>query len=83
MKHQKASSDALQEVVGDFGRWQAGISVLMALLKLPIAWFQLNIIVLEAHSEFWCAAPEDLKRNLSVAEWRNISHPPSPTVSSW
>ncbi|KAJ9582502.1 hypothetical protein L9F63_003195, partial [Diploptera punctata] len=71
----ETSSDVLQDVVGDFGRWQMGISLLMALLKLPIAWFQLNIIVLEAHTDFWCTPPQDLKRNLSLEEWKNMSHP--------
>jgi hypothetical protein len=74
MGYQGSTSDAVQEAVGDFGRWQAGISVLMALLKLPIAWFQLSIIVLETHTDFWCARPHTYS-NLSVDEWRNFSHP--------
>ncbi|PSN53344.1 hypothetical protein C0J52_04084 [Blattella germanica] len=77
MNHRGTASDALQEVVGDFGRWQAGISLLMALLKLPISWFQLNIIVLEAQSDYWCSPPSHLK-NLTVEEWRNLSHPTLP-----
>jgi hypothetical protein len=75
MAHRESTSDALQETVGDFGRWQAGISLLMALLKLPIAWFQLSIIFLEAHTDFWCARPDNLYGNLTVEEWRNLSHP--------
>jgi hypothetical protein len=75
MVHRESTSDALQEAVGDFGRWQAGISLLMALLKLPIAWFQLSIIFLEAHTDFWCARPHNLYGNLTVEEWKNLSHP--------
>jgi hypothetical protein len=75
MVYRGTTSDALQEAVGDFGRWQAGISFLMALLKLPIAWFQLSIIVLEAHTDFWCARPHNLYGNLTVEEWKNLSHP--------
>jgi hypothetical protein len=74
MGYHGSTSDAVQEAVGDFGRWQAGISLLMALLKLPIAWFQLSIIVLETHTDFWCARPDPYV-NLSVEEWKNLSHP--------
>ncbi|XP_069695101.1 organic cation transporter protein-like isoform X1 [Periplaneta americana] len=75
MSAREATSDALQDAVGDFGRWQAGVSLLMALLKLPIAWFQLSIIVLEAHSDFWCARPSHLRANVTTEQWRNISQP--------
>lgn len=75
MVYRGSTSDVLQEAVGDFGRWQAGISLLMALLKLPVAWFQLSIIVLEAHTDFWCARPHNLYGNLTVEEWQNLSHP--------
>lgn len=75
MVYRGPTSDSLQEAVGDFGRWQAGISFLMALLKLPIAWFQLSIIVLDAHTDFWCARPHNLYGNLTVEEWKNLSHP--------
>ncbi|PNF38357.1 hypothetical protein B7P43_G10529 [Cryptotermes secundus] len=74
MGYHGSTSDAVQVAVGDFGRWQAGISLLMAFLKLPIAWFQLSIIVLETHTDFWCARPHSYA-NLSVDEWRNFSHP--------
>ncbi|GFG39212.1 hypothetical protein Cfor_11277 [Coptotermes formosanus] len=75
MGYRGSTSDALQEAVGDFGRWQAGISLLMALLKLPAAWFQLSIIILEARTDFWCARPHNLYGNLTIEEWKNFSHP--------
>jgi hypothetical protein len=75
MVNRRSTSDALQEAVGDFGCWQAGISLLMALLKIPVAWFQLSIIILEAHTDFWCARPHNLYSNLTVEEWKNLSHP--------
>lgn len=81
MAYPGSTSDALQKVVGGFGRWQAGVSILMALLKLPIAWFQLGIIVLEARTDFWCARPHGLYRNFTVEEWRNLSHPRLGKVS--
>jgi hypothetical protein len=83
MAYRGSKSDALQEAVGDFGRWQAGISLLMALLKLPIAWFQLSIIILEAHTDFWCARPLNLYGNLTIDEWRNLSHPRVEDVSHY
>jgi hypothetical protein len=83
MGYRGSTSDALQEAVGDFGRWQAGISLLMALLKLPAAWFQLSIIILEARTDFWCARPHNLYGNLTIEEWKNFSHPRLENVSHY
>jgi hypothetical protein len=81
MAYRGSTSGVLQEAVGGFGRWQAGICVLMSLLKLPIAWFQLSIIILETHTDFWCARPDGLYGNLTIEEWRNLSHPRLEKVS--
>lgn len=42
---------------GPWGRWQAKQAVLLALLKLPIAWFQLSILFLAPPHPFWCEDP--------------------------
>lgn len=60
--------DLLETTVGNFGKWQARISILMALLKFPIAWFQLGIVFLAPPTQFWCKQPEDYK-NIPVEEW--------------
>ncbi|XP_026279966.2 organic cation transporter protein-like [Frankliniella occidentalis] len=53
-----ASSDNANDVViqaaGPWGRWQARQAVLLALLKLPIAWFQLSTLFLAPKHPHWC-----------------------------
>lgn len=48
----------------------------MALLKLPLAWYQLNIIFMAPPQEFWCAKPESLTI-LTEKEWRRLCAPVS------
>ncbi|KAJ8716716.1 hypothetical protein PYW07_003343 [Mythimna separata] len=66
--------DVTSKIIGDFGKWQLKISVLMALLKLPIAYYQLNIIFMAPPQDFWCSKPENFAK-YSVAEWRKICVP--------
>ncbi|XP_059057427.1 organic cation transporter protein-like [Achroia grisella] len=66
--------DLTSRAIGDFGRWQCRISALMALLKLPIAWYQLNIIFLAPPQEFWCIKPIMFDK-YSDEEWRQMSVP--------
>ncbi|XP_049846905.1 organic cation transporter protein-like [Schistocerca gregaria] len=49
------TGDPVQLCVGEWGRWQWRNAVLLSLLKMPVAWYQLSILVLEAPSPFWCA----------------------------
>lgn len=62
------------KVLGEFGKWQFWISIYMALLKLPLAWYQLNIIFMAPPQNFWCAKPEILTI-CSEEEWRQICSP--------
>ncbi|GJQ74600.1 hypothetical protein Trydic_g21458 [Trypoxylus dichotomus] len=66
--------DLLLATIGDFGRWQCRTSILMALLKLPIAWFQLGIVFLAPPTEFWCRQPHDFS-HLSVEDWKEFIKP--------
>lgn len=66
--------DLLEATIGNFGRWQARISILMALLKFPIAWFQLGIVFLAPPTQFWCKQPEDFK-NIPVSDWIKLISP--------
>lgn len=68
--------DVTSKVVGDFGRWQLQISILMSLLKLSNAWYQLNIIFMAPAQNFWCAKPPELD-HISEKEWRDICAPVS------
>ncbi|XP_049703633.2 organic cation transporter protein [Helicoverpa armigera] len=68
------AEDITTKVIGDFGKWQLKISILMAVLKLPIAWYQLNIIFMAPPQDFWCAKPAPFSR-YSDEEWRKICMP--------
>ncbi|CAK1585512.1 unnamed protein product [Parnassius mnemosyne] len=62
------------KLIGDFGRWQLRISILMSLLKLSLAWYQLNIIFMAPPQEFWCAKPESFAKYTDEM-WRKICVP--------
>lgn len=66
--------DFMHVTVGDFGKWQFRISLLMSLLKLPIAWFQLGIIFLAPPTEFWCRKPQDFK-DMNLTTWLKFIAP--------
>ncbi|XP_071445792.1 organic cation transporter protein-like [Hetaerina americana] len=67
--------DTVLSAVGDFGRWQALVTVLLSLVKIPVAWFQLGIVFLAPPlpSPPTCARPSG--SNITQELWRNISHP--------
>lgn len=71
--------DLIAKVVGDFGKWQLQLSIMMALLKLPNAWHQLNIIFLAPPQEFWCKKPEFLEK-FTEKEWRRNCSPVSSNI---
>ncbi|KAL4716199.1 hypothetical protein ACJJTC_013976 [Scirpophaga incertulas] len=66
--------DLTAKVVGDFGPWQLRIGILMSLLKLPMAWYQMNIIFMAPPQEFWCQKPDKFS-TYSNDEWRKIYKP--------
>lgn len=72
----EVKNDVMCSIIGDYGKWQFWISVLMGLLKLSVAWFQLGIVFLAPPQNFWCKKPE-LFSNYSDAEWINMSKPVS------
>ncbi|XP_054273085.1 organic cation transporter protein-like isoform X2 [Macrosteles quadrilineatus] len=49
-----AEEELAQKAMGDYGKWQLGIILLMCGLKLPIAWVQLGIVFLAAPMPFHC-----------------------------
>lgn len=83
MAFSKKGTDILHETIGDFGRWQFKISILMALLKLPIAWFQLGIVFLAPPTQHWCKPPAEYS-NMTSSNWIKFSQLNSgnATVSS-
>lgn len=66
-------TELFKETIGDFGLWQFKISVLMSLLKLPIAWFTLSIVFLAPPTKFWCKEPPSF--NLTQEDWLRLSKP--------
>lgn len=63
--------DSIFNSIGDFGKWQLRISLLMAFLKLPIAWFQLGNILIAPKTDFNCIKPNYIQ-NVSNTEWRSL-----------
>jgi len=56
-------SDAVLDVLGGFGPWQARSLFLIALVKIPAAWQMMSILFLASHPEtyggsFSCARPD-------------------------
>ncbi|XP_072389714.1 solute carrier family 22 member 3-like [Diabrotica undecimpunctata] len=70
--HKKQNDEILEDIITKFPPWQLKISILMSLLKFPIAWFTLSIVFLAPPTQFWCTPPPT-HRNLSLEKWLNIS----------
>lgn len=67
-------TDILQDTIGNFGRWQCRISILMPLLKFPIIWFELGIVFLAPPTDFWCKPPDEYN-STSLAQWKELIEP--------
>ncbi|XP_063534938.1 organic cation transporter protein-like [Cydia strobilella] len=68
------NEDAVVTTIGDFGKWQKRLAMMMALLRFPISWYQLDIIFLAPTTEFWCKKPEAFSE-YSDDKWRQMSAP--------
>lgn len=53
----KVEKDPIQSSMGEFGRWQFFVCVVIFLLKFPVAWHQMGIIFLAPKPEFSCSDP--------------------------
>lgn len=53
-KGAQEEEELAQKAMGDFGRWQLSIILLLSALKLPIAWNQLGIVFLAAPTPYHC-----------------------------
>lgn len=49
--------DAVQEAIGNLGRWQIYVCLAISLVKFPIAWHQLAIVFMAPHQDYNCTAP--------------------------
>ncbi|XP_066151265.1 organic cation transporter protein-like [Euwallacea fornicatus] len=73
-EHKLSKDNILTTTIGDFGKWQLKISILMALVKFPIAWFQMSIVFLAPPLTFWCQKWGSFE-NITDAEWRDLIRP--------
>lgn len=53
----KTLSDPIQNAMGEFGRWQIFVCLIIFLLKFPVAWHQLSIIFVAPNVTFTCSDP--------------------------
>lgn len=49
--------DAVQEAIGNLGRWQIYVCLAISLVKFPIAWHQLAIVFMAPHQDYNCISP--------------------------
>ncbi len=65
--------DPISYAIGEFGRWQLQLTILLALFNFPCTW---HIFVLtfqgDTGGEYWCSKPQTFK-DMTVATWMNIS----------
>lgn len=68
----KSSDDPISSAIGEFGRWQCQLTILLSLLNLPCTWHIFALTFQAADQNFWCAQT-DAFDHLSFPEWINIS----------
>jgi OCT family organic cation transporter-like MFS transporter 4/5 len=78
---EEEADDPISQSVGEFGRWQLQLTFLLSLFNIPCTWHIFALTFQSLPSDFWCAKPHDLE-NISVDEWRNISHTMEMKVQS-
>lgn len=60
----KAVQYSIAEAIGEIGKWQLWIYLIVFLAKVPIAWHQMSIIFLAPPMDFLCADIEESIKNL-------------------
>jgi hypothetical protein len=69
------TEDPISQAVGEYGRWQLQLTFFLSLFNIPCTWHIFALTFQSLPSDFWCA-------NISVDEWRNISHTLNTKVTS-
>ncbi|XP_076358977.1 solute carrier family 22 member 6-B-like [Tachypleus tridentatus] len=64
----------ITDVIGNLGRLQCYIIILLICRGLPTAWQILALPFLAPDTDHWCAKPHQLE-NWTVTQWKNISIP--------
>lgn len=70
---EEEADDPISQYVGEFGRWQLQLTFLLSLFNIPCTWHIFALTFQSIRSDFWCAKPPYLG-NISVGEWKNMSH---------
>lgn len=70
---EKTYNDPVSMAIGEFGRWQAMLTLILSLLNLPCTWHIFVLTFQGADSDFWCSPPPGLLDRISVDQWKNIS----------
>ena len=63
--------DVVHQSLGDLGKYQIVLNVLLALMYIPCSWQMLSMNFLAAKSDYWCARPDNL--NVSSQRWLEFS----------
>jgi len=78
---EKTHEDPVSMAIGEFGRWQAMLTLILSLLNLPCTWHIFVLTFQGADTDFWCTPPPGVLNRISVDQWKNLSGliPVSPT----
>uniref|UniRef100_A0A8D8UN70 Organic cation transporter protein n=1 Tax=Cacopsylla melanoneura TaxID=428564 RepID=A0A8D8UN70_9HEMI len=66
------NDDVISNAIGEFGRWQCNLTILLSLLNIPCTWHIFALTFQAADQNFWCAQTDHFD-HLSFSEWINIS----------
>ncbi|KAI5727113.1 hypothetical protein M8J76_014403 [Diaphorina citri] len=66
------NEDPISNAIGEFGRWQFQLTVLLSLLNIPCTWHIFALTFQAADQNFWCAQTDNFD-HISFPEWINIS----------
>ncbi|KAL0276170.1 UNVERIFIED_CONTAM: hypothetical protein PYX00_003793 [Menopon gallinae] len=70
---QKEEADAVSKCIGDSGRWQIQMIILLSLFNIPCTWHIYSMAFQGSQPDFWCAPPLHLE-GLPSDLWRNKTH---------
>lgn len=73
--------DAINCAIGDFGKWQFQLTLLLSLLNIPCTWHIFAHTFQGASQDFWCTIPDTLS-DLTVDQWKNLSSLPGVPYDS-
>ncbi|KAL4112308.1 hypothetical protein QTP88_016122 [Uroleucon formosanum] len=79
---EKTHEDPVSMAIGEFGRWQAMLTLILSLLNLPCTWHIFVLTFQGADTDFWCTPPPGVLNRISVDQWKNLSSVVSESPTS-